>query len=49
MCSSDLALGLQNAILFCAVLFAAGLAVALAVNEGRGRETAKEWRHTGPA
>jgi UMF1 family MFS transporter len=38
------ALGLQTAILFCAVLFAGGLLVSLAVNEARGRETARTWK-----
>lgn len=37
------ALGLQTAILFCAVLFAGGLVVCLFVNEARGRETARTW------
>lgn len=36
-------LGLQTAILFCAVLFGGGLLVALGVNEARGRETARTW------
>ena len=36
-------LGLQNAILFCAVLFTAALGVAFFVDEARGRETARTW------
>jgi len=42
-------LGLQTAILFCAVLFAAGLVVVLRVNEARGRETARTWSDTSAA
>ncbi len=42
------ALGLQTAILFCAVLFVGGLVVALQVNERRGRETARSWRDAPP-
>lgn len=37
------ALGLQTAILFCAVLFACALVVVRFVDEARGREAARSW------
>ncbi len=43
------ALGLQTAILFCAVLFAAALIVVLFVDETHGREVARNWVDGAPA
>lgn len=39
--------GLQSAILFCAVLFAAAIVVGLGVDEGRGRRWAEEYTEVG--
>ncbi|MDP2314094.1 MAG: MFS transporter [Pseudomonadota bacterium] len=41
-------LGLQTAILFCAVLFAAALVVVWFVDEARGREVARTWVDSPP-
>jgi UMF1 family MFS transporter len=42
-------LGLQTAILFCAVLFAAALVVVRFVDEARGREVARTWTAATPS